>query len=190
MSSCFTSTPEQSFVGWKNHQTGTRENVCKYDTEDEGCGTGWRSSLIGLTERKEISGTICVAGRRCGILTVASCKATSHGLREIFSLDEGSDKKLEREDNPACGDYSRKYLKIVARHKETPWKSDTARVGWNSKDALSPKGNAYSHSCISSLPSLMVRATSSPILCSKKLLHSEKVGLFNYIVDGRCQLCS
>ena len=86
--------------------------------------------------------------------------------REIFSLNEGSDEEMEREDNPACGDYGRKYLEIVARHKETPWKSDTARVGWNSKDARSTKGNAYSHSCMSSLPSLMVKATSSPTLCS------------------------
>ena len=31
------------------------------------------------------------------------------------------------------------------RHKEMPWKSDTARVGWNSKDARSTKRIAYSH---------------------------------------------
>ena len=52
-------------------------------------------------------------------------------------------RKMEQEDNPACGDYSRKYLEIVARHKQTPWKSETDRVGWNSKDARSTKGNAY-----------------------------------------------
>ena len=34
MSSGFTSTPEQSFVGRKNHQTGTCENACEYDTDD------------------------------------------------------------------------------------------------------------------------------------------------------------
>ena len=50
-------------------------------TQDGGCGTDWRSSLIGLTERKEITETIRVAGRRCGVLTVASCKATSHGQK-------------------------------------------------------------------------------------------------------------
>ena len=59
MSSGFTSTKEQSCVDRKNHQTGTRENACKYDTEDRGCGTGWRSSLIGLTE---ITGNVRVTG--------------------------------------------------------------------------------------------------------------------------------
>ena len=73
-----TSTPEQSCVDRKNHQTGTRENACKYDTEDRGCGTGWRSSLIGLTKRKEITGNVRVTGRKYGLLIVASCKATSH----------------------------------------------------------------------------------------------------------------
>ena len=97
--------------------------------------------------------------------------------REIFSLDEGSDEEMERVNNPACRDYSKTNLEIVARHKETPWKSDTARVGWNSKDARSTKGNAYStRRSMSSLPSLMVRAASSPILCSSKLLHPEMVG--------------
>ena len=48
--------------------------------------------------------------------------------KEIFSLDEGSDEEMEREDNSACGDYSRKYLEIVVRHKETPWKSERDRV--------------------------------------------------------------
>ena len=86
--------------------------------------------------------------------------------REIFYQDEGSDEEMEREDNPACGDYSRTYLEIVARHKETPWKSETDRVGWNWKDAWSTKGSAYSHKRMSSLPSLMARAASSSILCS------------------------
>ena len=86
--------------------------------------------------------------------------------REIFYQDEGSDEEMEQKDNPACGDYSRKYLEIVARHKETPWKSETDRVGWNSKDARSTKENAYSQKRLSSLLSLMARAASSPILCS------------------------
>ena len=86
--------------------------------------------------------------------------------RKIFYQDEGSDEEMEREDNPACGDYSRKYLEIVARHKDTPWKSETDRVGRHSKDARSSKGNAYSHKRMSSLPSLMARAASSPILWS------------------------
>ena len=107
--------------------------------------------------------------------------------KEIFPLDEDNDEEVEREDNPACGDYSRKYLEIVARHKEMPWKSDTTRVGWNSKDARSTKGNAYTATSVCSLSSLMVRATSSPILCSSKLLHPEKVGRLNYIVDGNAR---
>ena len=75
-------------------------------------------------------------------------------------------RKWNERTNPACGDYSRKYSEIVARHKETPWKSETDRVGRHSKDARSSKGNAYSHKRMSSLPSLMARAASSPILCS------------------------
>ena len=75
-----------------------------------GCGTGWRSSLIGLTEREEITGTIRVAGRRCGVLAVASCKTTSQDRREKFSQDEGNDEEMERDSNLASRDYSRKYV--------------------------------------------------------------------------------
>ena len=77
--------------------------------------------------------------------TVASCKVTSPYKWEIFSLDEGNNEEMDRENNPAFRDYSRTSLEIVARHTETPWKSDTARVGWNSKDARFTKENAYSH---------------------------------------------
>ena len=48
-----------------------------------GCGTGWMSSLIGLTERKEITGNVRVTGRKYGFLIVASCKATSW-TREVM----------------------------------------------------------------------------------------------------------
>jgi hypothetical protein len=101
-----------------------------------------------------------------GYLQLPRARRQATDRREIFYQDEGSDEEMEREDNPACGDYSRKYLEIVARHKETPWKSETDQVGWNSKDARSTKGNAYSHKRTSSLPSLMARAASSSILCS------------------------
>ena len=33
------------------------------------------------TEGDHRNGTICVAGKRCGVLTVSSCKATSHGQK-------------------------------------------------------------------------------------------------------------
>ena len=95
--------------------------------------------------------------------------------REIFSLDESRGEEMERENNTACRDYSRTNLEIVARHKDMPWKSCSARVGWNSKDARSTKGIAYNHKRRSSLPSLMVRAASSPILCSSQLLLLEMV---------------
>ena len=74
-------------------------------------------------------------------LSLARWPATDK--RGIFSLDEGSDEEMKRENNPAWRDYSRN--NIVARHKETPWKSDIAQIGWNSKDPRSTKGNAYSH---------------------------------------------
>ena len=166
MSSGFTSTPEQSFVGKKNHQSETRETPVNTtqrmgDVEQAGgvhrsvSQNGRRSPELFVSPEEDVEYSQLPRARR---------PATDR--RKIFSLDEGSDEEMEREDNPACGDYSRKYLEIVARHKATPWKRDTARVGWNSKNARSTKGNAYSHSCMSSLPSLMVRATSSPILCS------------------------
>ena len=70
-----------SSAGRITRQERVKTLVNTTQREDGRCGTGWRSSLIRPTERKEISGTIRVSGRRCGVLTVASCKATSHGQK-------------------------------------------------------------------------------------------------------------
>ena len=67
-------------------------------------------------------------------LQLTRARRPAKDSEEIFSLDEGSDEEMERNNNLACRDYSRKNLEIVARHKETLWKSDITqrRVGWNS----------------------------------------------------------
>ena len=137
------------------------------DVEQAG-GVHWSVSQNG----RRSSGTIRVAGRRCGILTV--------------DLVQGDQPRTEGKYSRFCiifwtravmRKWNERTTQLAVIIAENIWRllPDTrrrrGRVTQLELDGIQrthgpTKGNAYSHSCMSSLPSLMVRATSSPILCS------------------------
>ena len=87
--------------------------------------------------------------------------------REIFSQDEGSDEEMEREDNPACRDYSRKMCRLLPDTRRCHGRVTLLELVGIQRTHGQLKELLYSHKTyMSILPSLMVRAASSPILCS------------------------